>query len=197
VLMDDVQLLRWPSESTQLDRCRKLGVPRLLVVEGQLEPPMSADVREDWVRPPVSRSDLLARAATLRARVDQHSAPQVDPSGVVRYGPRSVPTSPIETVLVGRLARHFGSVVTREELQHCLDKPPDGSRNALDLHVTRLRRRLAPLGLVIRTAWRRGYLLEAKPAAGEPPGDPSVAVPGPGAVGTAASRRWDRALTSS
>lgn len=189
MLMEDVQLLRWPSESTQLDRCRKLGVPRLLVVEGQVEPPMSADVREDWVRPPVSRSDLLARAAILRARVDRHTAPQVDPSGVVRYGLRSVPTSPIETVLCDRLVRQFGSVVTREELQQCLDKPPC-SRNALDLHVTRLRRRLAPLGLVIRTAWRRGYLLEAECAPGEPSRDPGIS-------GTAVSRRWDEALTSS
>ena len=33
-------------------------------------------------------------------------------------------------------------------------------RNALDVHVLRLRRRLAPLGLAIRTVRVRGYLLE-------------------------------------
>ena len=33
-------------------------------------------------------------------------------------------------------------------------------RNALDVHVLRLRRRLAPVGLVIRTVRSRGYLLE-------------------------------------
>ena len=40
---------------------------------------------------------------------------------------------------------------------------PEGApgRNALDVHVLRLRRRLAPLSLVIRTVRSRGYLLEA------------------------------------
>ena len=39
---------------------------------------------------------------------------------------------------------------------------PEGApgRNALDVHVLRLRRRLAPLGLAIRTVRSRGYLLE-------------------------------------
>jgi DNA-binding response OmpR family regulator len=40
---------------------------------------------------------------------------------------------------------------------------PDGApgRNALDVHVLRLRRRVAPLGLAIRTVRSRGYLLES------------------------------------
>jgi DNA-binding winged helix-turn-helix (wHTH) protein len=33
-------------------------------------------------------------------------------------------------------------------------------RNVLDVHVLRLRRRLAPLGLAIRTVRSRGYMLE-------------------------------------
>ncbi|HEX2272971.1 MAG TPA: helix-turn-helix domain-containing protein, partial [Acidimicrobiales bacterium] len=39
-------------------------------------------------------------------------------------------------------------------------------RNALDVHILRLRRRLRPLGLAIRTVRSRGYLLEPE-AAGE------------------------------
>jgi DNA-binding response OmpR family regulator len=35
------------------------------------------------------------------------------------------------------------------------------TRNALDVHVLRLRRRIAPLGLEIRTVRARGYLLQA------------------------------------
>jgi DNA-binding response OmpR family regulator len=43
---------------------------------------------------------------------------------------------------------------------------PDGApgRNALDVHVLRLRRRLVPVGLVIRTVRSRGYLLEVSDA---------------------------------
>ncbi len=52
-------------------------------------------------------------------------------------------------------------VVSREMLAN--SGWPDGApgRNALDVHVLRMRRRLAPLGLVIRTVRSRGYLLEA------------------------------------
>jgi DNA-binding response OmpR family regulator len=40
---------------------------------------------------------------------------------------------------------------------------PDGlpSRNALDVHMVRLRRRIAELSLEIRTVRSRGYLLQA------------------------------------
>jgi DNA-binding response OmpR family regulator len=40
---------------------------------------------------------------------------------------------------------------------------PEGApgRNALDVHVLRLRRRIAPVGLAIKTVRSRGYLLEA------------------------------------
>ena len=44
-----------------------------------------------------------------------------------------------------------------------LAKPRPGTapgRNVLDVHVLRLRRRLAPLGLAIRTVRSRGYMLE-------------------------------------
>ena len=44
---------------------------------------------------------------------------------------------------------------------------PEGApgRNALDVHVLRLRRRLAEVRLAIRTARSRGYLLEHLPSA--------------------------------
>lgn len=161
VLFEGVHLIRWPAEAARLDDCRRSGELRLLVVEGPHEPPVSADLRQDWVRPPLSRTDLRARAATLRARAGVSAAPQVDPSGVVRYGSKSVATSPIETVLIDRLVAGFESLVLRDCLLACMPKPGPGTRNALDLHIMRLRRRLAPLGLGIRTAWGRGYVLEA------------------------------------
>ena len=56
----------------------------------------------------------------------------------------------------------LGAVVTRDALSRA--GWPDGApgRNALDVHVLRLRRRVAPLGLVIRTVRSRGYLLESE-----------------------------------
>ena len=37
------------------------------------------------------------------------------------------------------------------------------TRNALDVHMLRLRRRIAPLGLEVRTVRSRGYLLQMHP----------------------------------
>jgi DNA-binding response OmpR family regulator len=71
-----------------------------------------------------------------------------------------VPLPPVEARLTDALLERFGAVVSRESLARA--GWPDGApgRNALDVHVLRLRRRINPLGLAIRTVRARGYLLE-------------------------------------
>src|SRR5205823_996442 len=83
----NVELVRWPGDPQRLAGLRDRGVPRLLLVSDDADPPIPTDCLEDWV------------AA---------GAPE----------------------------------------------------SALDVHVLRLRRRLAPLGLEIRTVRSRGYLLQ-------------------------------------
>lgn len=157
----DVHLLRWPAESTRRDHYQALGMLRLLVVEGGVPAPVCSDIREDWVRAPVSDDDLRARIATLRAKAEAHRLPQVDPHGLLRFGGRSTTVSRTETDLLECLVRQFGSLVLRATLRECLPERPGGvSRNALDLHIMRMRRRIQPLGLAIRTVWGRGYVLE-------------------------------------
>jgi DNA-binding winged helix-turn-helix (wHTH) protein len=134
---------------------------RLLVVEGGVPAPVCSDIREDWVRTPVSDDDLRARIAALRARADAHRLPHVDPHGMLRFGGRSTTVSRTETDLLECLVRQFGTLVPRATLRECLPERPGGvSRNALDLHIMRVRRRIQPLGLAIRTVWGRGYVLE-------------------------------------
>lgn len=158
----DVKFVRWPAESTRREQYRLLGVLRLLVIEGGAQAPVCSDVREDWVRAPITRDDLQARIAALRARSDVHLRPQVDPHGVLRYRGRSITVSPTATDLLDRLIRDFGVLVGREELRECLpERDGDSSRNALDLHIMRVRKRIRPVGLAIRTVWGRGYLLES------------------------------------
>ena len=41
-------------------------------------------------------------------------------------------------------------------------------RDALDVHMLRLRRRIAPIGLAIKTVRSRGYLLEAESQVSSP-----------------------------
>jgi len=158
----EVMLLRWPAEAARRARYKAMGVLRLLVVEGGAPAPICSDIREDWVRAPITEADLRARMASLSARADAHRLPRIDPYGVLRFCDRSTSVSPTETDLMQCLIRQFKSLVPRDELHDCLPERAAGcSRNALDLHIMRLRRRIRPLGLIIRTIRGRGYMLQA------------------------------------
>ncbi|WP_245685547.1 helix-turn-helix domain-containing protein [Streptomyces yerevanensis] len=118
-------------------------------------------MREDWVRAPISREDLRARVAALRARSFPYTRPRVDLNGSLKYRDRLISVSPVESALLEILTAGFRKLSTRNELVECLvEQRACSSRNALDLHIMRIRRRIRPLGLVIRTAWGRGYILE-------------------------------------
>jgi len=159
----DVTLVRWPAEQIRRDRLAEEGLPRLLLIEPGEALPVIVDPLEDWIRVPADDADLRARVATLQARYDAAgaSAPALDDDGVIRVGSAWVSLPPVEARITNALLERFGAVVSREALAH--SGWPEGApgRNALDVHVLRLRRRLAPLGLVIRTVRSRGYLLEA------------------------------------
>ncbi|HEX8865985.1 MAG TPA: winged helix-turn-helix domain-containing protein [Lentzea sp.] len=123
---------------------------------------MSNDPTEDWVRPPISKDDLEARVKALQNRFDSRQVPILDSSGTLSYGSRSITISTTQTELMALLVERFGEVVYRNEFTHCLAvKVPTLTRNSLDLHIMRLRRRLLPVDLSIRTVWGRGYMLQA------------------------------------
>ncbi|MEV8319600.1 winged helix-turn-helix domain-containing protein [Streptomyces sp. NPDC059900] len=99
--------------------------------------------------------------AALRAKSQPFTVPRVDPSGALKYRDRVVAISPVETNLLECMTDAFQSLVHREELLECLEEcEACSTRNALDLHIMRIRRRIRPLGLVLQTAWGRGYILE-------------------------------------
>ena len=158
-------MLHWPEEDGQRQRLSLSGGPRLLLVEEGQPPPSVLDCLEDWIRIPAAESDLQARVDTLAARnqAHQHYPPGLDRHGVLRYQDRWVALPALEARLTEQLIRRFGAVVGREALLKAGWPGGAPGRNALDVHVLRLRRRLAPLGLVIRTVRSRGYLLESNP----------------------------------
>jgi DNA-binding response OmpR family regulator len=161
----EVVLVRWPVEDERRGRLAGDGVPRLLLVERDAEPPEVYDPLEDWVRVPADELEISARLNTLgtraRARMPK---PTLDLDGVLRTPTGWVALPPVEGRLVGRLLDRLGTVVSREMLGEA--GWPDGApgRNALDVHMLRLRRRLSPVGLSIRTVRSRGYLLEVTEA---------------------------------
>jgi len=159
----DVVTLRWPAEDARREALAEAGIPRLLVIDGERPPPHLLDTLEDWIRVPALEIDRLARVEALRRRADIEvtgDLPSIDGDGIVRAGRSWVSVPPVEASLAALLIERFGAVVSREELGEAAW--PDGlaQRNALDVRILRLRRRIEELGLVIRTIRSRGYLLE-------------------------------------
>jgi DNA-binding response OmpR family regulator len=165
----DVALVRWPTEAERRARLQRTSTPRLLLVEEGQSPPMPEDCLEDWIRVPADDRDVRHRMEGLAFRAGQHveEVPDLDHDGVIRFASAWVSLPPVEARLTRALVDRFGAVVGREALAKA--GWPDGApgRNALDVHVLRLRRRLTTVGLSIKTVRSRGYLLEAStPAAG-------------------------------
>jgi two-component system OmpR family response regulator len=162
----NVVLVRWPVEAARRAELARSGTPRLLLVEGEADAPSPEDCLEDWIRVPAVEADVRARVEGLSTRAGNHgsAAPVLDEHGMLRVGSAWVSLPPVEARITGAMVSRLGAVVRREELAEA--GWPDGApgRNALDVHMLRIRRRLAPLGLAIRTVRSRGYLLEADQA---------------------------------
>jgi hypothetical protein len=169
----DFVLVRWPVDQARREALHDEGRPRLLLVEDG-PPPVVSDELEDWIRVPAEEIDLRARVEVLRRRVAEITAPvpELDDDGVLRVGGRWVSLPPVEARLTAALLDRFGAVVSRDALSRAGWPQAAPGRNALDVHVLRLRRRLAPVALAIRTVRSRGYLLESlAPSAGAPASD--------------------------
>jgi len=161
--MTDVVLVHWPDERARLEALRASGAPRLLLVGNGLAPPEPIDVLEDWIRMPAAEHDLRVRVATLAARAGRAApVPAVDDDGLLRFRGSWVTLSPVERALAAALVERFGAVVGRDTLTRRAWPGGTPTRNALDVHVLRLRRRIAPLDLEVRTVRARGYLLQAR-----------------------------------
>lgn len=158
-----VEIVRWPAEEARLSAIRSAGRARLVLVPDGVAPPLTPDPLEDWVRLPATDEDIGARVRVLEDRArgaEEASLPEIDENGLLRLGGRWVSLPPVEHRLMLVLLDRYRAVVSRDALARA--GWPDGmpGRNVLDVHIVRLRRRLAPLGLVIRTVRSRGYLLE-------------------------------------
>jgi hypothetical protein len=155
--MRDVTVVRWPAERARREELARSGRARLLLVEPGVAPPVASDPLEDWVREPCSDLDRRARMEGLRLRLEQalELVPELDEDGVIRFGDRWAPLPPVEACPPRETLCRFAAGWPGRE--------PD--RNALDVHVLRLRRRLQPVRLAIRTVRSRGYLLEPAAAA--------------------------------
>ena len=172
----DVTMLRWPEEAGRRRSISQSGGPRLLLVAVGEDPPPVADCLEDWIRVPAAESEVRARVDALAARTQAHlgtgngheqpagpPTPVIDDFGVLRLHGAWVALPPLEARLAEALVERLGAVTSRDTLVRAGWPAGAPGRNALDVHVLRLRRRLQPVGLAIRTVRSRGYLMEAAP----------------------------------
>lgn len=158
-----VEVVTWPEGEERLSTLRRDGVPRVVLVPQGVAPPLTSDVLEDWVRLPATDDDVRSRQWVLEGRVratDSARVPEIDESGLLRLGDRWVSLPPVEQRLVAALLDRYRAVISRESLARAGWPEGAAGRNVLDVHIVRLRRRLVPVGLVIRTVRSRGYLLE-------------------------------------
>ena len=157
----EVALLHWPRESGLREELVAAGRPRLLLVEVGQIPPLGADPLEDWVRLPAQPEDLDARRRMLRRRSVARTPIRLDEDGLLRRGRAWVALSPVELRLFGELYAAQGQVVSRSQLLAVL-RPSlaDDDVRALDSSMLRVRRRVRPLGAIVRTVPRAGFLLE-------------------------------------
>ncbi len=129
---------------------------------------------DDYLVKPFSFAELLARAHALFRRSEARPTAdprinvadlEIDPlSRIVRRGDRKIDLKPREYALLEYFARNAGKVVTRTMLlEQVWDYHFDPGTNVIDVHVSRLRRKLEegfdrPLLHTVRGA---GYMLSA------------------------------------
>src|SRR5258705_1075280 len=128
---------------------------------------------DDYLAKPFEFAELLARLRALLRRAREIREPEITVADLVvdtrgqtaRRGGALLPLTTKEDALLEDLARNAGRVVGRAEISaHVWDENHDPGSNAIDVCVTRLRRKVdgarAPL---IHTRRGSGYLLARMP----------------------------------
>jgi two-component system, OmpR family, response regulator MtrA len=103
-------------------------------------------------RPTLQRKDGILETGSLRVDLAKREA-------TVRGNP--ITLTRVEFDVLASLARRPGEAVSRQWLvEHVLDPERDGTERTLDVHVSRLRKKLGKVTF-IETVWGIGYRLKA------------------------------------
>jgi DNA-binding response OmpR family regulator len=128
---------------------------------------------DDYLVKPFNNGELLARARALLRRAPLVVHPVIE-AGALRFDPASheltcageaIALAPRERALMEILMRNAGRVTLKRVLEEKLSGFDEGiSTNALELALSRLRRKLAshPTGTAIETVRGVGYLLRER-----------------------------------
>jgi hypothetical protein len=158
----DVVVLTWPNQAPERERLERDGIPRLWLVERGIDPPTGDSCIEDWLRLPAEDADARARLVSLAGRAAHHpSRPTLDAHGQLTRNGVVVILSPVEHHIAKSLIENFGNAVAEDDLIAAAWHE-GGSEDTLRVHVSRLRRRLAPIGLTITSIRAYGYVMRTE-----------------------------------
>jgi two-component system response regulator MtrA len=129
---------------------------------------------DDYLSKPFWPEELLARvhARLRRPGMQREGVMETGDLSIdlerraVRVGERPVDLTKVEFDLLAALARRPDAAIARGWLvDHALDPDREGTERTLDVHISRLRKKLGPAGRRIATVWGVGYRL----VTGDPP----------------------------
>ncbi len=161
---DDVVVVRWPEQRADAERLARLHRPHLLLVEADAAPPVLEGCLSDWIRLPADDADVRARLTALVARLHEHPAiPTLDGFGELAFRGKRVFLSPIDEQLAAVLVASFDRAVPDAELFAKIWEG-HGDASKVRVHVSRLRKRIRPLGLEIASIRGFGYRLHIEHA---------------------------------
>ncbi|HEY4331329.1 MAG TPA: helix-turn-helix domain-containing protein [Ilumatobacteraceae bacterium] len=162
--------MQWPRDEALRTNLARAGIARLLLVAQDADPPEVIGVNEDWIRVPADERDIVHRAQRLSQWVAHLASERlvIDANRIAHRGGAAVVLGELEAALLRLLMNDHG-LVSRESLETSLW--PDGapSQRSLDNLVFRLRGHLEHLGVAVRSARGRGFLIEVDDVAGGHP----------------------------
>jgi two-component system OmpR family response regulator len=128
-----------------------------LGADDYLTKPFSVDEFEARVRALLRRSEQLSARWTLAGLTVDAAAKRV------KVGDKAVDVTPREWSLLELFLARPGRVLSKEQIAESLFTLDEQlSANAIEVHVSRLRGKIEPAGVHIRTVRGFGYLLEAR-----------------------------------
>ncbi len=126
---------------------------------------------DDYLAKPFRMEELLARIRAITRRAVGQASPllvngalKVDTRlHTVSVGNTAIPVTPLEYRLVAYMLHHRGRIISQSELsEHIYDQDIERDSNALEVLISRLRRKLG--SDVIQTRRGHGYVIVAEDA---------------------------------